>query len=208
MSLGNKGWANPAPAGLVALAMACFTFFALLSGKVDNSAIPLLACWLIGGFVIQIIVGLVELKEGDTTSGNVFTFFAAFFMLVGGMEFMVKYIAGLNGWPIDARIDGWAWLTLAIALLAWTPAYFKSPLVLTLAVLSLDVAVPIIALTDLHILPPSAAIIAAYALLIAGIFALYVASATILNTAYEREILPMPGPIVKEKVDNYPAAGM
>ena len=32
-----KEWANPTPAGLVALAVACFGFFALLSGKVEPS---------------------------------------------------------------------------------------------------------------------------------------------------------------------------
>lgn len=194
----NKGWANPSPAGLVALAMACFTFFALLTGKVEHTAIPLLACWLIGGFVVQLIVGIIELLEGNSTGGNVFTFFAAFFMLVGGLEFMVKYFASINGWPIDARIDGWAWLALALALLMWTPAYFKSPLILCLAVLCLDVAVPIITLVDLHVLPATMAPIAGYFLAITGALGLYVASAIILNTAYNRTILPMPGPFIKD----------
>ena len=121
----NHGWASPAPAGLVALAVACFTFFGVLSGKVDHSCIPLLGCWLLGGFVIQIIVGIIELMEGNTTGGNVFTFFAAFFMLVGGLEFFVKFAAHIQAWQIDTRIDGWAWSALAIALLLWTPAYFK-----------------------------------------------------------------------------------
>ncbi len=59
----NHEWANPAPAGLLALAMACFTFFALLSGKVEYLTIPLLGCWLIGGFVIQIMLGILELRK-------------------------------------------------------------------------------------------------------------------------------------------------
>lgn len=196
---GHKGWANPAPAGLLALAIACFTFFALLTGKVEHTAIPLLACWLFGGFIVQLVVGLMEMLEGNTTGGNVFTFFAAFFMLVGGLEFMVKYFAAIHGWPLDARIDGWAWLTLAIALLMWTPAYFKAPLILTIAVLTLDVAVPIIALMDLQVISHTMAPVAGNFLLVTGILGLYVASAVMLNTAYNRPVLPMPGPLVKDK---------
>ena len=194
----NHGWANPSPAGLVALAMACFTFFALLTGKVEHTAIPLLGCWLIGGFVVQLVVGLIELREGNSAGGNVFTFFAAFFMLVGGLEFLVKYFAALHSWPLDARIDGWAWLTLAVALITWTPAYFKAPLALCLAILCLDVAVPIICLMDLQVLAPTAAPIAGYLLAVTGLLGLYISSAIITNTAYNRQVLPMPGPIVKD----------
>ena len=50
----HNAWASPAPAGLVALAIACFGFYALLTGKVDHSCIPLLGFWLLGGFFVQI----------------------------------------------------------------------------------------------------------------------------------------------------------
>lgn len=193
---GSKGWANPAPAGLVALAMACFCFYALLTGKVDHSAIPLLGCWLIGGFFVQVIVAIIEILEGNTTGANVFTFFSAFFMLVGGLEFFVKFAASLNGWVIDSRIDGWAWLTLAIALLAWTPAYFKGSFAMSLVVLALDVAVPLIALSDMKVISGFSNLAGNF-LLIAGILGLYVASAIILNTAFGKTVLPLGSPIIK-----------
>lgn len=193
---GHKGWANPAPAGLVGLAMACFTFYAVLTGKVDHSCIPLLGCWLVGGFIIQVVVGVMELLEGNSTGGNVFLFFSAFFMLVGGMEFFVKFMAHTNAWTIDARIDGWAWLSLAIALLLWTPAYFKAPLILTLAVLALDVAVPLVAFMDMGVIAKATwAPIAGNFLMISGLLALYLSSAIIVNTAFDKQIFPCPGPI-------------
>jgi len=198
MSSNGHGWANPAPAGLVALAVACFTFYALLSGKVDHSGIPLLACWLIGGCLVQFTVALIELKEGASTGGNVFLFFSAFFMLTGGLEFIIKYFAGVNGWVIDTRIDGWAWMVLWFALWLWTPAYFKSPLPLTLAVLALDVAVPIVALMDLQAVGHAFAPVAANFLLLAGIFGLWTATGIILNTEFGKKIIPMPGPIIKQ----------
>lgn len=195
----NKEWANLAPAGLVALAVACFTFYALLSGKVTTGALPLMACWLLGGFVIQVIVGVLESKEGNSTGGNVFTFFSAFFMLVGGIEFLIKYFAAANQWtiPLDTHIDGWAWLALAFVLLLWTPAYFKGTSIMASAILSLDVAVVLIALMDIGLLGASFKPIAAYALLITGLLAIYLSSAMILKSAYGKTILPITGPWVK-----------
>jgi hypothetical protein len=199
MSGHKYGWANPGPAGLVALAMACFTFYALLTGKVDGTCMALMGIWLLGGFVIQIVVGVMELLEGNTTGGNVFTFFSAFFMLVTGLEMILKYFASINGWAMDARIDGWAWLPLAISLFIWTPAYFKSPLSLLCVVLALDVAVPIVAFKDMAVLTaPWAGPTAGTFLLIAGIFGLWTAAGIVLNTAYGRAVLPLGAPLVKE----------
>ena len=116
-------------------------------------------------------------------------------MLVTGMELIFKYFAGLNGWVIDARIDGWALAALAIALLAWTPAYFKSPLSLLAVVLALDVAVPLIALMDMQVLSSTFSPVAGNFLLLAGLFGLYTATAVVLNTVYGRVILPTGGQI-------------
>lgn len=194
---GTKEWSNPTPAGLVALAIACFCFFALLSGRVTSEALPLLGVWLLGGFVVQFIVALLDLKSGNTTGGNTFLFFSAFFMFVGGIEMIMKFNAATNGIVLDARIDGWAWLVLTIVLLLWTPAFFKTPLVLTLIVLALDVSLPFIALMDLGILPGTYSIIPAWGLLIAGILGIYLSAAIIVNTAFGKEVYPMPGPIIK-----------
>jgi len=187
----SKEWANPTPAGLVALTVACFCFFALLNNQVEKSAMPLVGCWLIGGFVIQMIVGLLDLKGRNQTGGNTFLFFGAFFMLVGGIEMFIKYRGLTTGAPVDTRIDGFAWLALTLVLFLWTPAFFKPFGFLTLIVLALDVALPFIALVDLKILPAAFSVIPAYALLVAGILAIYLGGALIVNTAFGRKIYPL-----------------
>ena len=189
-----KEWSNPTPAGLVALAIACFCFFALLSGKVTHDALPLLGCWLIGGFVVQIVVALLDLKGGNSTGGNTFLFFSAFFMLVGGLEMIIKFNMANQGIVLDAHIDGWAWIVLTSALILWTPAFFKSTRLLTIVVLALDVSLPFITLMDLGILPKTYAMIPAYGLLVAGIVAIYLSSAIVVNTAFGRKVYPLPGP--------------
>jgi succinate-acetate transporter protein len=190
----TKEWANPTPAGLVALAVACFCFFALLNGLVKPSAMPLVGCWLLGGFVVQLVVGLLDLKGGNATGGNTFMFFCAFFMLVGGMEMFVKYKNIVAGTPLDTTIDGYAWLALTIVVFLWTPAFFKSFGLLSLVVAALDVALPFIALIDMGVLPKSLQPIPAYALLVSGIIGIYLGAATIVNGAYGKNIYPVIGP--------------
>ena len=189
----QKEWSNPTPAGLVALAVACACFFAMLTGRVETSALPLIGCWLLGGFVIQVIVALLDLKGGNATGGNTFLFFSAFFMLVGGLEMLLKYDAITKGAPLDARIDGYAWSILTVVLLLWTPAFLTKFTLLSIIVLLLDVALPFIALIDLGVLSKSFAQIPAWSLLLAGLVAVYLGAATVVNQAYGRVVYPMPG---------------
>ena len=187
----QKDWANPTPAGLVALAVSCFCFFGLLNGYVDQSAMPLVGCWLIGGFVVQLIVGLLDLKGRNLTGGNTFLFFSAFFMLVGGLGMFLKYNGITTGALLDTRIDGYAWLALALVVYLWTPAFLKNFSLLSLVVLALDVALPFIVLIDLKIMSPDLSFVPAYALLLAGLVAIYLSAAIIVNTAFGKKIYPI-----------------
>src|ERR1035437_5214119 len=123
----QKEWSNATPAGLVALAVACFCFFALLTHQVSGSAEILVGCWLIGGFVDPFMLAIVDLKNGNMTGGNTFLYFSGFFMLVGGSEMIVKTICAANKIAFDGKVDGFAWLVLTMIVILWTPAFFKVP---------------------------------------------------------------------------------
>lgn len=189
----QKEWANPTPAGLVALAVACACFFAMLTGRVEASAMPLIACWLLGGFVVQLIVGLLDLKSGNFTGGNTFLFFSAFFMLVGAFEMVMKYNALAAGTPLDSRVDGYAWAALTAVVFLWTPAFMTKFTLLSIVVLLLDVALPVITLLDLRVLPKEYATIPAFALLFAGAVAIYLSAAMVVNQAFGRTVYPLLG---------------
>ncbi|MEQ8173982.1 MAG: GPR1/FUN34/YaaH family transporter [Syntrophomonadaceae bacterium] len=198
MSSGEGGWANPGPAGLTALAVACFTFYAVLCGKVPGSALPFLACWLMGGFVVQLVVGIIELREGALLGGNVFLFFSGFFMLEGALEFWVETLGKAD--KAGAAIGGWAWLVLLITLVLWTAPYMKtSPAALSLAVIVLDIGVFFVTCDKLKILmdPHAAGMYGGYCLLITGILGIYVAAGIQINSAFGKQILPLGGPMIK-----------
>ncbi len=201
MSDHNGGWATPGPAGLIALAIACFMFFAVLTGTVESTAAPLVGIWLLGGFVVQLVVGLIELKEGHVLGGNVFLFFSAFFMLSGGLSMLFKYFAALNGWPVDTHIEGWAWLPMWITICLWTPAYLKSaPAVMGSIVAILAVGTGFITFMDMGVLSHDYAVFTGYLCIVAGSMAVWVAAAGVLGATFGRPVLPVGEPIIKSKV--------
>ena len=192
----QQTWANPTPAGLVALASACACFFALLTGNVTPEAMPLIGCWLMGGFVVQITVALLDLKGGNHTGGNTFLFFCAFFMLTSGLEMFLKHRGLSAGAPLDGRIDGFAWAMLTLTTWLWTPAFWKKFSLLSLIVILLDVALPLITLSDLKVFDAETSAtmgkIAAWFLLGSGAVAVYNAAGLVVNGAFGRKVYPAP----------------
>ncbi|MDR0848684.1 MAG: GPR1/FUN34/YaaH family transporter [Propionibacteriaceae bacterium] len=187
-------WGNPTPAGLVALAAACFGFFALLTGQVGANAMPLLGAWLIGGALIQTVVALVDLKGGNQVGGSTFLYFTGFFMLASGIEQFVKYSAITEGAPLDGRIDGWFWLAITIVVWLWLPAFYaKGVTLLALIVTVIGVAAPFLVCADLNILfaPATSKAIAGWALLVAGVGGIYLGAAQIVNGAFGKKVYPV-----------------
>ncbi len=87
----EHSFATPGPAGLGALAVACFGFGAVFLGKVDVSGLPLLAAWLVGGGIVQYTTAVIELKDHNITGGSVFLFFSAFFMFAAALSVFAKW---------------------------------------------------------------------------------------------------------------------
>ncbi len=191
----TREWANPTPAGLIALAVACFCFFAMLNGQVTAEASLLMGLWLLGGFLVQFVVALCDLKAGNLSGGNVFLYFSAYFMFVTGAEFILKYVCSLKGIALDGRIDGWAWLVLTLVTLLYTPAFFKASKCLLYIVLLLDIALPFITLRDFGLV--NLTVISAWALLGAGIVGLYLSGALVLNGTFGKTVLPIGKPIIR-----------
>lgn len=200
MSENAKTWADPSPAGLMALAIATIGFFAVLTGRVEASAIIIFAMWLLGGFIVHLFVGVIKTLKGESVDANAFVFFSAYLMLVAALEFIVKFMAVNNGWVIDARISGYLWIPLWLAIWLWTPAICRvAPLVFNIAVLAADIAFPVICLTTIGILSPSLVPIAGYSLLITSIMCLYLGGAALLNPTFQKGILPVGDPLLKPR---------
>lgn len=192
-------FANPLPAGLGALAIACFGFYAVLSGSVTHEAAPILAVWLIGGFIVQVVVALIEFRDKNLPGANVFLVFAGFFMLTGAMSLFTKYFLHAHGMPFDGRIEGWMWIPTGVWLLMMVPCFLKSPRMLFFLGLLLVIIVGCLVALDMGVVTGRAAIarFASWTLLLSGIIALYLSGAVAINGHLGKEFLPITTPLMK-----------
>lgn len=202
----NETFISPAPAGLAALAVACFGFGAVFLGKVSLAGYPLLAAWLIGGGIVQYTTAVMELKNHNITGGNVFLFFAAFFMFGAALSVLAKFtlvllvqtglvdgvLLNLGTYKI---VEGWCWMAGAAFLTIVTPSYIKTaPRPLLGIVLLIDVALWLITFLDMQVIADPDKTwhkVVAYLLFASGALGIYVAGAVVNNTIFGRAVMPM-----------------
>jgi len=195
----EHSFATPAPAGLGALAVACFGFSAVFLGNVALEGLPLLAAWLVGAGIVQYTAGAIELKDHNITGGNVFTFFAAFFCFGAALSVFAKFMMIKFGMKPAIYVEGWCWLAGASFLTLLTPAYAKSNFFLFLLVICIDILLWIIVGLDTGWYGDPAIFkpVVAYLLIASGCLGLYLAGAIVCNTVYGKPIFFVPGPLVK-----------
>lgn len=200
MSNTSHTFATPAPAGLAALAVACFGFGAVFIGKVGLGGLPLLAAWLIGGGIVQYTVAVMELKDHNLSGGNVFLFFSAFFMFGAAISVFFKYLmlsGTLGSVAPQSIVEGYCWMAGAAFLTGITPSYLKAPKPLFLIVLLVDVALWMIVFLDMGMLDLALKPMIGYVLFAAGWVAIYLASAIVNNSVFGRTVLPTFGSVLK-----------
>lgn len=191
---------SPGPAGLGALAVACFGFGAVFTGKVGLGGLPLLAAWLIGGGIVQYTVAVMELKDHNMTGGNVFLFFSAFFMFGASLSVLAKYLmlSGMIGSvKPDTMVEGFCWMAGAAFLTAVTPSYLKSPKPLFMIVLLLDIALWIIVGLDMKLIGPELKPVVGYLLYATGAIGVYLVAAIVNNHTFGRAVIPTFGTFIK-----------
>lgn len=193
----EHSFTTPAPASLGAFALACLGFGAVYLGQVQLGGLPLLAAWLVGGCLIQLVAAVVELKDKNLVSGNVFLYFSGIFMLAAALSVIAKFLMITHGIKPDPTIEGWLWLGGTAFLVGMTPAYAKSNLLLFLIVLCADVALGMIGFLDLGLLGATTKPIIGYLCVTCGVLALYLVLAIVTNTTYGKAIFPVPPPLVK-----------
>lgn len=194
----EHSFATPGPAGLAALAVACFGFAAVFLGKVGLGGLPLLAAWLVGGGIAQLSTAWIELKDHNITGGNVFLFFSAFFMFAAALSMFAKFMLLSNNIKPLSYVEGWCWMAGAGFLTAVTPAYFKSAKTMGVLVVMVDIALWTIVFLDLGIADPKVwKPVVAYLLIAAGWIGIYMSGAIVCNTVYGKTVFPIPGPFIK-----------
>jgi succinate-acetate transporter protein len=195
----SKDWATPAGAGLGSLGIVMFMYYALFAGKVDTKIIPLLGIWVIGTAIVQLVVGLVELKNGSVLGGNIFLLFGGISLWAGGTELVYKYTMALNHIAFASNIDGWVFLAFSLILILWVPGFYKGATTVSIALTAVTLAFIMVTFHDFGMASEGLVMAGAYCFLISGIFAIYSCGAIVLNSEYGKTVLPMGPAWIKVK---------
>ncbi len=198
MSEVKTNWAMGAPAALYVIGAACFGLFALLTGLVPGTAIPVMAVWLIAAAVAIFICGIIDLARGDLLLGTMFVVFAALIFLGGGLSFNATLALG-EGMLAGFALSGWVWLGIGIIVLLFLPSVGRVSWSLFLFVLVLAVAVIMVALGFISgpVLGTGLMLWAGILIGLFGLYTLYVGTVFVLNTVAGAPKLAIGGPIFK-----------
>lgn len=195
----EHSFASPGPAGLAALAVACFGFAAVFLGKVAVEGLPLLAAWLVGAGLVQYTTAVIELKDHNITGGNVFLFFSSFFCFAASLSVFAKFMLIKFGMKPAVVVEGWMWVAGAAFLTVVTPAYAKSNALMFMLVLIVDVVLWMLVgidsgwYGDPAVLKPASA----WMLVVTGSIALYLSGAFVCNTVFGKAVYWIPKPLIK-----------
>lgn len=181
-------WGDPFPLGLASFGISALVLASVMSGMIDAGATPaVLSLALALGFTTELVAGVIHFRRGETFPGLVFTAYAGFWL---SYALLVQFYA-----PMVAA-DGAA--VTGMFLLAW--ALFSTYLLLaalrtnatTVAIFVLLCAVFYLsafgAFTESTVLGK----LAGFVLVVDAVLALYASAAVIVNTTWERTVLPVP----------------
>ncbi len=181
-------WGDPFPLGLASFGISALVLASVMSGLIDAAATPaVLSLALALGFTTELVAGVIHFRRGETFPGLVFTAYAGFWL---SYALLVQFYAPM------VTADGAA--ITGMFLLAW--ALFSTYMLLaalrtnatTIAIFVLLCAV--FYLSSLGAFTESAALgeLAGYVLVLDALLALYASAAIIVNTTWERTVLPVP----------------
>lgn len=198
-------WADPTPAGLFAVAAGTTAVWALTTGRLGIENLSTFIVWLFGAAFILLIVGLINLRRGDTLSGSLNLSFGILFFGVPALSYALLLWGGtplaelgIVNLPTVA-CNGWVFFILAIVLATFIPIMARQSKIMASALVIFVVAIVLLALFTLQ--PITSQIfpgtwhtigeVAGWGIGIAGLIMLYLGMAMALLYAFGRAILPI-----------------
>ncbi len=178
----KEWWANPAVVGLMGFGLT--TMATGLHNVGFWSAGPTLALAVCFGGTAQFIAGIIDLRKGSIFGGSAFMCYGAFWWSI----FLLLYVQPKTGIPAGHSEEFgfflmWTLFTLAFCVAVHGVGKFLAVLfwLLLLAFILLDGMV----------LGKVPAPVAGWEIFVTGLVAWYIATATLANTVYKRNVLPL-----------------
>ncbi|MDO9455526.1 acetate uptake transporter [Nocardioides sp.] len=183
-----NGWGDPFPLGLASFGISALVLSSVMSGLIDPLATPaVLSLALALGFTTELVAGIIHFQRGETFPGLVFTAYSGFWL---SYALLVQFYGPMVT-ADAAAITG-------MFLLAW--AIFSSYMLLAAIRTNLTTIVIFTLLNGVFYLAAFGAFLesaglghaAGFVLIADAAVALYASAAIIVNTTWERTVLPVP----------------
>jgi len=181
-------WGDPFPLGLASFGISALVLATVMSGLIDAAALPaVLSLALALGFATELVAGLVHYQRGETFAGLVFTAYAGFWLSYALLVQFYGPMVGADGPAITGMF-----------LLAW--AIFSSYMLLAALRTNMTTIVIFVLLNAVFYLAALGSFLsstwlgelAGFVLIADAAVALYASAAIIVNTTWERVVLPVP----------------
>lgn len=126
--MGEEKWAGTGATGFAAFSMVCFTIFLSLNEYIPRENTPIFFALMTAGAVAQIVAGIVELRKGLATPGNLLLSFGTMFMLGHALTFLM---VGLKiGSPVP--LLGYINILLGIFMGVYVIPMLRAPIIVFL----------------------------------------------------------------------------
>jgi len=175
-------WANPSVIGLMGFALT--TLVTGLAHAVGSGVGPAVALAVAFGGLAQFVAGWIDLRKGSIFGGSAFVSYGAFWLAFSVLNWVLPAMGvTISDGGKLAFFGAWTLFTLSFCLAVLKVGKYLSVLfwLLLLAFVLLDGVV-------LGFVPES---LAGWEIVLTGLVAWYIATATLVNTVHGKQVLPL-----------------
>ncbi len=120
----ETSFANPGPAGLMVLSFYLVCLWSVATHQAPPEMVNVLIPLGFAGGIVQLVAGIIDLKNGEVMTGNIMLAFSTF-MWLGFWEFLGKALGFIP--QNTALADGWVFLVMGILMSGFTIGYLRAP---------------------------------------------------------------------------------
>jgi len=122
-------WAGTTATGYSAFTMVCLMIWLSLNGYVPKENVPIFFALLTAGSLAQIIAGIIQLKRGLATPGNLLLTFGTLFMLGPALTFLLVGLKVASAAPLIGYVNILLGVLMAIYIIPLLRAPFVAFLI-------------------------------------------------------------------------------
>ncbi len=206
----NHQWGDPSPGQLLSVAISVILIWAILTGYVPlenpNILLPLAGVWFLCTALYSFMSGVVQLRNGNSFTGTLQTFFGVFFFGGFGLTFLVGFfgqyflnetifgqlIVSHNGILPMTSLFPFVYIVLGTILLAFTVVVILLEKVVGVSLLVFVLGLYTQGVAAFMNMPHVAQFYGGWIIGIAGFILLYAGIAEVINEPLGKEVIPLP----------------